>query len=158
MTAFIVNPKPYVDEEAVLREIRRWLTEEAIRGAPDENDVFQAKWNALHFDDRSILAALIAEGGRDIKEQSVRRRLINSHGFGRDRASEILQTRMSVLSRENLVRLHHNAYDGDEMSLHPHWGVVCAPGHWGWPRLARAANNSRIEATPPRLALSATWE
>jgi hypothetical protein len=121
MTAFIVNPKPYVDEEAVLREIRRWLTQEAIRRAPDENDVFQAKWNALHFDDRSILAALIAEGGRDIKEQSVRRRLINSHGFGRDRVSEILQTRVSVLSGENLVRLRHNAYDGNEMSLHPYW-------------------------------------
>lgn len=121
MTAFIINPKPSVDEDIVLAEVRRWLAEEAPCGATDENDLFQAKWDALQADDRSILAALIAEGGHDIKEQSVRRRLIKHHGFEKNRASEVLRTRRTVLSGENLVQLRHNVYDGDEMSLHPYW-------------------------------------
>jgi len=121
MTAFILNPKPSIDEETVLVELRRWLAEDASSGAADENDVFQAKWDALHADDRSILAALIAEGGHDIKEQSVRRRLISEHGFEKNQASAVLRTRQTVLSRENLVQLRHNVYDGDEMSLHLYW-------------------------------------
>ena len=77
--------------------------------------------DALHADDRSILAALIAEGGHDIKEQSVRRRLISEHGFEKNQASAVLRTRQTVLSRENLVQPRHNVYDGDEMSLHLYW-------------------------------------
>jgi len=70
MTAFIINPKPTVDEDTVLAEVRRWLAEEASSGAGDETDVFQAKWDALHDDDRSILAALIAEGGPTSKSKA----------------------------------------------------------------------------------------
>jgi hypothetical protein len=121
MTAFIINPKPLVDEDTVLAEVRRWLAAEAPGGATDENNVFQTKWDALKADDRAILTALIAEGGRDIKEQSVRRRLIQHHGFEKSRASEVLRTRQTVLSEANLVQLRHNVYDGDEMSLHPYW-------------------------------------
>jgi len=121
MTAFIINPKPSVDEITVLAEVRRWLAEEASSGAMEEHDVFQAKWDALQADDHSILGALIAEGGRDIKEQSVRRRLIKHHGFEKNRASQVLLERRIVLSKENLVQLRHNVNDGDEMSLHPYW-------------------------------------
>jgi hypothetical protein len=121
MTAFILNPKPSIDEDSVLAEVRRWLAEEAPSGATDDNDVFQAKWDALQADDRSILAALITEGGRDIKEQSVRHRLIRHHGFERNRASEVLRKRRTVLTKENLVQLRRNGNDGDEMSLHPYW-------------------------------------
>jgi hypothetical protein len=121
MTAFIVNPKASVKEGFVLGEVRKWLAGEALSGGTDESDVFQAKWDALQADDRAILAALIAEGGRDIKEQSVRRRLINHHRFERNRASEVLRRRQIVLSEENLVRVHHNKDDGNEMSLHHQW-------------------------------------
>jgi hypothetical protein len=121
MTAFIVNPKPFTDTDTVLGEVRRWLADEATSGAADESEIFEAKWNALQADDRSILAALVAEGGRDVKEHSVRRRLIAHHGFEKNRASEVLRKRRTVLSEQNLVRLRHNIYDGDEMSLHPYW-------------------------------------
>ena len=121
MTAFIINPKPSVDEDTVLADVRRWLAEKAPIGAKDENDVFQAKWDALQADDRAILAALIAEGGRDVKEQSVRRRLIKHYGFERNHASDVLLNRRTVLSGENLVLFRHNVHDGDEMSLHPYW-------------------------------------
>ncbi len=121
MTAFIVNPKPSVDEGFVLGEVRRWLTEEATKGATDEHDLFQAKWDALQDDDRTILAALVAEGGRDIKQHSVRRRLIKDYAFEKHRASEVLRKRRTVLSGDNLVQLRRNIHDGDEMTLHPTW-------------------------------------
>lgn len=120
MTAFIINPKPSVDEDTVLAEVRRWLVEEALNGTTDDNGVFQAKWDALQVDDRSILTALIAEGGRDIKEVSVWRRLVKDHGFDKNHASEVLRNRRIVLSEANLVQLRRNG-DGNEMSLHPYW-------------------------------------
>lgn len=117
MTAFIVNPKPSVDEDFVLAEVRKWMTGEALGGPTNEHDLFRQKWDALEADDRTILAALIAEGGRDIKEQSVRRRLIKHHRFEKNRASEVLRKRRTVLSEQNLVQLRHNINDGNEMTL-----------------------------------------
>ena len=68
-----------------------------------------------------ILAALLEEGGHDVKDVSVRRRLVERYGINRNRASTLLRERRTVLSGLNLVRLKHNIYDGDEMSLHPTW-------------------------------------
>ncbi len=121
MTAFIVNPKPLVDQESVLRELRNWLRNEATKAAPSQQDVFEEKWAVLDPDDREVLAALVAEGGRDVKETSVRRRLVRQHGLDKNRASEVLRKRRLVLSELNLVQLRHNIYDGDEVSLHPTW-------------------------------------
>lgn len=121
MTAFIVNPKVSVDEDFVVSEVRKWLTAEAPRGPIDEQERFLQKWNVLEADDHSILAALIAEGCYNVKEESIRRRLIKHHGFERNRASEVLRKRRTVLSTENLVQLHRNNYDGNEMSLHSAW-------------------------------------
>ncbi len=121
MTAFIFNPKPLGDEESAISEVRRWLTADASVGPVAEQEVFQRKWAALGSEDRAILAALIAEGGRDIKESSIRRRLIDRHGIEKNRASEVLRNRRLALSQVNLVQLRHNIYDGDEMSLHPTW-------------------------------------
>jgi len=121
MTAFIVNAKPFVDEERVLAELRRWLLGDAASISRNEDDVFQEKWDALLPEDRTILAALIAEGGRDIKEESVRRRLVKSHGLDRNVATAVLHQRHSALSGANLVQFRSNIYDGSEMSLHPQW-------------------------------------
>jgi hypothetical protein len=65
--------------------------------------------------------ALIEEGGQSVKESSIRRRLVESHSLERDVASNTLRTRRPVLSQENLIQIHHNTYDGDEISLHPFW-------------------------------------
>ena len=121
MTAFIVNPKPLVDEESIVLEVRSWLMAEASVGPGAEQDVFQRKWEALTLEDRAILAALIAEGGHGIKEVSIRRRLTEHHGIERSHASEVLRERQIALRAANLVQLQHNIYDGDEMSLHPVW-------------------------------------
>jgi hypothetical protein len=53
-------------------------------------------------------------------EASIRRRLIKN-GMDTNAASNILRTRLAAMGQENLVRLQHNIYDGDEISLHPAW-------------------------------------
>src|ERR1022692_1742150 len=80
MSAFIVNAKPLADEEEVIAEVLRWVTDEATRGRRDEHAVFVTdeatrgrrdehavfaeKWAALQTEDRTILSALIEEGGQ----------------------------------------------------------------------------------------------
>lgn len=121
MSAFIVNAKPLADEEAVLEEVERWLTDKAVKGRRDEHVVFAQKWTALQTEDRMILKALIEEGGQSIKESSIRRRLIESYGLEESAASDTLRKRRPVLSQANLIQYRHNIYDGDEISLHPAW-------------------------------------
>lgn len=121
MTAFIINPKPLPSEDAIVSEVRSWLQSQASQGRPSEQAVFDQKWGTLEADDQRILAALIEEGGNDVKEGSVRRRLTQRYGIDRNRASTLVRERRIVLSEMNLVRLRHNIYDGDEMSLHPAW-------------------------------------
>jgi hypothetical protein len=121
MTAFIINPKPLVHEEAIVSEVRSWLQSHASQGRPSEQDVFDQKWGTLKADDHLILAALVEEGCHEVKEGSVRRRLTQRYGIDRNRASTLVRERRIVLSELNLVRLRQNSYDGDEMSLHPAW-------------------------------------
>jgi hypothetical protein len=119
-----------------LAEVAGWLAAEGSSGTAEESDAFQLKWDALQIDDHATLAALVAEGARDIKEQSVRFRLVRHHGFEANRASTVLAERRLALSAANLVQLRHNIYDGDEISLHPAWewyvrhaiGKALAPG------------------------------
>jgi hypothetical protein len=123
MTAFILNPKPLGDEEAVVSAVRQWLRDLPISHAGDLA-VFAQKWRGLTKEDRAILASLIAEGVHEVKELSIRGRLIQDHGFDKNRASTILMERRLALSSANLVQLRHNIYDGDEMSLHPSWEAL----------------------------------
>lgn len=120
MTAFIVNAKPLSAEQAVVDEVHRWIADKAAKSPPDEQAAFDQKWAALQADDRKILKALVEEGGHNVKEASIRRRLIKN-GLESNAVSNILRTRRAAMSQENLVKLHHNIYDGDEISLHPTW-------------------------------------
>jgi hypothetical protein len=43
------------------------------------------------------------------------------YGLEKNAASNTLRTRQLILSQTNLIQLHHNIYDGDEISLHPNW-------------------------------------
>lgn len=121
MTAFIVNPKPLTDARSLLPQVREWLLALPVSQSAANVAVFEEKWNALTENDRTLLAALVAEGGHGIKESSVRRRLIDQHGFDRTHADDVVRERRLALSQANLVQLRHNVYDGDEISLHPSW-------------------------------------
>lgn len=121
MTAFIINPKPLGSQREILSEVRRWLATHASEGRPSEQAVFDEKWGRLEADDLRILTALIEEGGKDVKEVTVRRRLIERFRIDRNRASTIVRERGPVLSALNLIRSRYDNHDGDEMSLHPSW-------------------------------------
>jgi hypothetical protein len=120
MTAFIVNARPLPDKQTVIDEVHRWLTDRAAQGPRDEQAAFDQKWSALTNEDQMILEAIIQEGSQDVKEVSIRRRLMNNW-LDSNNASNSLRTRLNVMSQQNLVRLHHNLYDGDEISLHRAW-------------------------------------
>jgi hypothetical protein len=121
MSAFIVNAKPMGDEESVIAEVQHWLTDKASKGRPDEHAAFAQKWAALQAEDRLILKALVEEGGQDVKQSSIRRRLIESHGLEKKAASDALRNRRGALSNANLIKIRANIYDGEEISLHRTW-------------------------------------
>ena len=121
MSAFIINPKPLGNDEMVVEEVRNWLRTVAPQGRPSEQVVFDEKWENLEEIDRLILTALVDEGAHDIKEVSVRKRLIDSYGIDQNTASTLVRTRRTVLSTSNLVTLNKNLFDGDEMGLHLAW-------------------------------------
>lgn len=121
MTAFIINPKPLGSDVEIGSEVRIWLQNHASQGRPSEQDVFDQKWRTLEADDQLILEALVEEGGHDVKDFAIRRRLVEQYGVDRNRASTLVTEKRTALSALNLVRLQHNIYDGDEMSLHPTW-------------------------------------
>jgi hypothetical protein len=121
MSTLIVNANPLGNEQTVVAGVARWLTDEATKGRNDEHAVFTSKWAELQPIDRLILKALIEEGGKNVKESSIRNRLIESLNQEKKTASSALMTRRVLLSKTNFVRLYHNTYDGDEVSLHPAW-------------------------------------
>lgn len=121
MSAFIVNPLRFTDEAGVIANVKRWLANDAPRGATDEDVLFEEKWKNLLPVDYAIVAALIDEGAHDVKRESVRRRLVSHYGLAKAQASDAMRDRLNGLCGVNLVRVRHNLYDGDEMSLHPAW-------------------------------------
>ena len=70
MTAFIVNAKPLAGEDAVITEVRRWLTDKAAKGRSDEQALFSRKWAALQPEDRMILKALIDKEARALRSSA----------------------------------------------------------------------------------------
>ncbi len=120
MSAFIVNPRPLNTDDQVIQEMSAWLRGAARMGQECVADVFARKWEEVPPEGRSLLKALVSEGGMNVKNSSVRRCLV-SYGFEKNRASEILREQRLLLSQINLVLLIQNSYDGDEMSLHPSW-------------------------------------
>lgn len=120
MTALIVNPEDLRTEDEVLEGLRAWLGGNGGQGPSSDREEFERKWAATSREDRAVLSALLAEGGVDVKESSLLRRLREDAAIG-TRASEVLRKRRLVLSQANLVRLRQNLYDGDEMSLHNTW-------------------------------------
>jgi hypothetical protein len=120
MTALIVNPQELGTEAELLQQLHAWLGGNGGQGPSSDRKEFETKWRATTSEDRSVLSALVAEGGSDVKESSILRRLREDRVIG-GRASEVLRHARLALSQANLVRLRQNQYDGDEMSLHETW-------------------------------------
>jgi len=119
MTALIVNPLPLGDAHAVISEVKRWLSEKNF--ASVSNDLFMSKWDQLPDSARKVVACLIDEGGKNVKEAVVRRALVTTFQLEKEDAAKALRDAKPFFMNTNLVELIPNIHSGDELSVHPTW-------------------------------------
>lgn len=119
MTSLIVNPRPLADPQTVVNEVKGWLSREQFASVSD--DVFMDKWNQLTESARKSVACLLDEGGSDVRENVVRKALMNSFGMGKPSAREALSEAKGQLENIGLVKINHVSGSGDYLSVHPTW-------------------------------------
>ncbi len=122
MTSLIVNPKPIRSESEMLIQIDSWLNSTGFpyRGATND-DRFNSKWEKLSPMSKKVISALLDEGGNNVKESSIRSCLREAYGIGGNESSKaIIDAKLEFINTD-LVKLIHNIYSGDEMSINPTW-------------------------------------
>ena len=122
MTSLIVNPIPMKSESEILKQIESWLksTEFPLSSSVND-DRFQSKWEKLSFTSRTVISALLDEGGTNVKESSIKVCLRENYEIGKNEASKaILDARLEFINTD-LVKLIPNIHSGDEMSVNPTW-------------------------------------
>lgn len=119
MSALIVNAKPLGTQAEVVTAVREWLDKTTFAGVPDET--FQRKWEELPDSARLVVAALIDEGGQDVKEFAVRRRLKDVYKVEPNQTDHAVREAKPIFTNTGLVKLIRNTYDGNEFTIHPTW-------------------------------------
>ena len=119
MSALIVNADPLGTQAEVVATVRDWLNKTTFAGVPDET--FQRKWAELPDRARLVIAALIDEGGRDVKEVVLRKRLKDGYEMEPNQTAEVVREAKPIFTNTGLVKLIRNTYDGDELAVHPTW-------------------------------------
>lgn len=122
MTSLIVNPKTMKSESETLTQIDSWLnsTEFPFRG-PVNDDRFNSKWEKLSPMSRKVISALLDEGGKNVKESSIKSSLRESNGIDGNEASKAISDAKLEFIDTDLIKLIHNIDSGDEMSINPTW-------------------------------------
>jgi hypothetical protein len=122
MTSLIVNPIIMKSESVTLTQIDSWLTstEFPYRG-PANDDRFSSKWEKLSPMSRKVIAALLDEGGINVKESAIRTCLRETYGIGGNESSKAIMDGKLEFINTDLVKLIHNIHSGDEMSINPTW-------------------------------------
>ena len=122
MTSLIVNPINMKSDSETLAQINSWLdsTEFPFRWQADD-DRFNSKWAKLNPMSRTVISALLDEGGINVKESSIRACLRESYGIQRNEASKAVSDAKHEFTNTDLVKLIHNIHSGDEMSINPTW-------------------------------------
>lgn len=136
MTSFIVNPLPFLDIPNTLAAVRQWL--ESTEFAPCLMDEFQAKWDKLSLNSKKAINCLASEGGQQVKEHNIRRKLQEKYGLHKNAASEAVRDAKLQFADTGLVICDHNIHTGDEMTFHPTW-------RWYLARAARSVDQSSNE-------------
>jgi hypothetical protein len=119
MTALIVNPRPTGPPKDMVIALKAWLAEAHFSAGSD--DVFATKWNGLTDDARKVVSGLLAEGGYNVKESSVRHAVMRLFGMARELASKAVHEARLQFIATDLVKLIPNSHSGDELSIHPTW-------------------------------------
>jgi len=122
MTSLIVNPIPMKSESEILKQIESWLksTEFPLSSSVND-DRFQSKWEKLSSTSRTVISALLNEGGTNVKESSIKVCLRENYEMGKSEASKAVSDAKLEFINTDLVKLIHNIHSGDEMSVNPTW-------------------------------------
>lgn len=122
MTSLIVNPLPMKSELDILAQIKSWLTDtEFSQNTSGKDDRFHSKWEKLSSSSRTVISALLDEGGTNVKESSIRVCLRENYRLGKNEASKAISDARPEFINTDLVKLIHNIHSGDEMSVNPTW-------------------------------------
>jgi hypothetical protein len=119
MTSFIVNPHPLGTANDVASAVKAWLAQEEF-GAASEG-AFEGKWAQLSEPTRKIAAALLDEGGHNVKETAVRRAAMRLFSMNSNDASAAVGSARLEFIKTDLVKLIPNVNSGPELSVHPTW-------------------------------------
>lgn len=122
MTSLIVNPKTMKSEPEILTQIDSWIisTEFPFRG-PVNDDRFNSKWEKLSPMSQKVIAALLDEGGMNVKESSIKSCLRDIYGIGKNEASKAVFDAKLEFINTDLIKLIPNIHSGDEMSINSTW-------------------------------------
>ena len=122
MTQLIVNPRPLWCQEEILSQIRDWLKSEHFPSSGEvKHERFREKWTRLSPEARDTIAALLDEGGVNVKQNAVRQCLQQRYNYERNDASSALQKALGEFISTDLVKLISNIHSGDELSVNPTW-------------------------------------
>ena len=122
MTSLIVNPIPMKSELEILKQIKSWLkSTEFPLSSSINDDRFLSKWEKLSSTSRTVISALLDEGGTNVKESSIKMCLREDYGMEKNEASKAILDASCEFTNTDLVKLIHNIHSGDEMSINPTW-------------------------------------
>lgn len=122
MTQLIVNPLPFGSQEEILAQVRDWLdTKHFPPGSEVRHEIFLGNWSQLSPGALHTVAALSDLGGENVKENTVRRRLIQQYGYNKNDASRALREALGEFINNELVKLIPNTHSGDELSINSTW-------------------------------------
>jgi hypothetical protein len=119
MSALIVNAHQLGSQAETIAAVRDWLAKAPFAGVPDV--AFHRKWEELPEATRLVVAALIDEGGRKVKEVAVRKTLKAAYEMDSNRAADAVREAKLIFMSTDLVKLIDNIHSGDELSLNPTW-------------------------------------
>lgn len=119
MTSLIINPQPLPSSHQLAGVVNTWLAETEF--ADTSNEVFLSKWEQLTEPTKMAIAALFQEGGKNVKESSVRQRLTKDFNIDKNTASDQLRTAKGEFTNTDLIKLVRDTNSGDELSVNPTW-------------------------------------
>ena len=119
MTSLIVNPRPLAPAADIVTSVKSWLVETQFGAASDE--AFMTKWNELSESGKMFVVGLLREGGRNVKQHSVRRTVTTMFGIDIEVASKLLREAKLEFQNTDLIKLIKDINTGDEFSVHPTW-------------------------------------
>ena len=117
-SAFIINPLTLGGSDEVLTTLNRWLLGEEFGGV--STDTFWSKWSTLDDVARTVLAALIEEGGRQVAGSALKATLRRVFGVSTKDAPDHVVKAAIQFQNSGLVIESVND-QGRMFSLHPTW-------------------------------------